>query len=108
MNDYHEPIEKLDEHALNCVRALKSLMEEVEAVNWYHQRIAASNDEDLKHILEHNRNEEIEHACMALEWLRKNMPGWDEEMRRNLFKEDKTDETNENDSLNIGNLKNMK
>jgi hypothetical protein len=62
-----------------------SLKEEVEAVDWYHQRVATCSDPQLKAILAHNRDEEIEHACMTLEWLRRNMPGWDEELRTYLF-----------------------
>lgn len=85
MSDYHEPFEHLSEATRNYNRALNSLKEEVEAVNWYQQRVDLTNDEDLKRILEHNRDEEIEHAVMTLEWLRRNMPGWDEEMREILF-----------------------
>ena len=84
MTDYHEPFDHLDEKTLNIARALISLKEEVEA-NWYNQRAAATNDETLRAILEHNRDEEIEHAVMAIEWLRRNMDVWDEELRRYLF-----------------------
>lgn len=86
MSQYHEPVELLDEEARNITRALVSLKEEVEAVDWYNQRIAASNDSALKAILAHNRDEEIEHAVMTLEWLRRNMGVWDKEMRTYLFK----------------------
>ena len=82
---YHEPIDELQPQDRNYVRALNSLKEEIEAVNWYHQRVAASDDEQLKGIMAHNRDEEIEHACMALEWLRRNMPGWDEQLKTYLF-----------------------
>jgi len=85
MSNYHEPIESLDEHTRNCTRAMNSLKEEIEAVDWYNQRVAATKDEDLKAVLEHNRDEEIEHAAMALEWLRRNMDGWDEELKTYLF-----------------------
>lgn len=85
MKDYHEPVEELQPQDRNFVRALASLKEEIEAVDWYHQRVAACNDPQLKAILAHNRDEEIEHACMTLEWLRRNMPGWDEELRTYLF-----------------------
>lgn len=87
MTQYHEPVEKLDEKALDISRALNSLKEEVEAVDWYNQRVVASNDPDLKAIMAHNRDEEIEHACMTIEWLRRNMGTWDEELRTYLFKE---------------------
>ncbi|MBD3290078.1 hypothetical protein GF337_14825, partial [candidate division KSB1 bacterium] len=50
-----------------------------------HQRVDTTDDEQLKKVLEHNRNEEIEHACMALEWLRRNMPQWDEHLKTYLF-----------------------
>ena len=87
MSQYHEPVELLDEKAKDIVRALNSLKEEVEAVDWYNQRVVASNDEELKAIMAHNRDEEIEHVCMTLEWLRRNMPVWDEELRTYLFTE---------------------
>lgn len=83
--DYHEPVEELQQQDRNFVRALSSLKEEVEAIDWYHQRVAACQDPQLKAIMAHNRDEEIEHACMTLEWLRRNMPGWDEELRTYLF-----------------------
>ena len=87
MAHYHEPAQELSKQARDFTRALNSLKEEVEAVDWYHQRVDTTEDEELKALLAHNRDEEIEHACMTLEWLRKNMPGWDEELRRWLFKE---------------------
>lgn len=87
MSQYHEPVEKLDEKTQDMTRALMSLKEEVEAVDWYNQRVNASKDEALKAIMAHNRDEEIEHVCMTLEWLRRNMDGWDEELRTYLFKE---------------------
>lgn len=68
-------------------RALLSLKEEIEAVDWYHQRVVNTSDKELKTILAHNRDEEIEHACMTLEWLRKNMPAWGENLRTYLFKD---------------------
>lgn len=87
MDQYHEPVEDLDEGHRDMVRALMSLKEEVEAVNWYQQRVSATDDEELADLLAHNRDEEIEHACMALEWLRRNMPAWDEELNTYLFSE---------------------
>jgi len=87
MSEYHEPVGELSEQARNYTRALNSLIEELQAVDWYHQRIDVTKDEALKKILLHNRNEEIEHACMALEWLRRNMEGWDDELRQYLFSE---------------------
>lgn len=83
-SSYHEA--NLSAAAQEIHRALASLQEELEAVDWYHQRADVTTDESLKAILEHNRNEEIEHACMALEYLRRNFPEFDEEMRTYLFK----------------------
>jgi len=85
MSDYHESIDGLSSETMNISRALHSLKEEIEAVNWYNQRVDASDDPELAAIMAHNRDEEIEHACMALEWLRRNMPAWDENLRMFLF-----------------------
>ena len=87
MSQYHEPVEKLDEKTMDTTRALVSLQEEIEAVDWYNQRITASNNPELQAILKHNRNEEIEHAAMLIEWLRRNAEHWDEELRTYLFTE---------------------
>jgi hypothetical protein len=87
MSQYHEPPSELPDYIRNYTRILVSLKEEVEAVDWYNQRIELATDDMARRILEHNRNEEMEHACMALEWLRRNMPGWDEAMRTYLFTE---------------------
>ncbi|MCF8234739.1 MAG: ferritin-like domain-containing protein [Bacteroidales bacterium] len=87
MSQYHEPTEELSEKARNITRALLSLKEEIEAVDWYNQRVDVTKDEHLKNILAHNRDEEIEHACMTIEWLRRNMDGWDDELRTYLFTE---------------------
>jgi ferritin-like protein len=64
-----------------------SLIEELEAIDWYDQRVDASNDESLKAILAHNRDEEREHAAMSLEWLRRSDPRWDRILRTYLFTE---------------------
>lgn len=87
MENYHEPTKELSTETRDFVRALNSLKEEIEAVDWYQQRVDACSDKQLKKILEHNRDEEIEHACMALEWLRRNMDGWDENLKTYLFTE---------------------
>src|SRR6056297_1275928 len=84
---YHEPVERLDEQSLNHSRALTTLKEEIEAIDWYTQRIGATTEGSLKKVLDHNRGEEMEHAAMALEWLRRNMDGWDERLRTYLFTE---------------------
>jgi len=72
MSAYLESYQDLPEKDRNIVRALHSLSEEIEAIDWYHQRVAVCRDEGLRAVLAHNRDEEIEHACMALEWLRRN------------------------------------
>ena len=84
-NDYHEPFELLDDAVRDQHRALASLKEEIEAVDWYHQRVALCSDPALARVLAHNRDEEIEHACMTLEWLRRVMPAWDAQLKRYLF-----------------------
>jgi hypothetical protein len=85
MSDYHEPTGELSPLVRDQVRVLHSLREEVEAVDWYNQRMAATSDPAARDILRHNRDEEMEHASMALEWLRRNMDGWDEALRTYLF-----------------------
>lgn len=82
---YTEPYEKIGANAQDMVRALKSLREELEATDYYHQRAQTVTDPELKKILEHNRDEEKEHAIMLLEWLRRNMNGWDKELKEYIF-----------------------
>ncbi|PRQ01188.1 encapsulin-associated ferritin-like protein [Enhygromyxa salina] len=84
---YHEPLERLSDKTQDVHRAIISLMEELEAVDWYNQRVDACTDDELRKILAHNRDEEIEHAAMALEWLRRRMPVFDSQLREYLFKE---------------------
>ena len=84
---YHEPIEKLSQHTIELHRAIESLREELEAVDWYQQRLDVTMDPKLKEILLHNRNEEIEHAAMVLEWIRRKDQTFDQELRSYLFKE---------------------
>jgi ferritin-like protein len=85
MQDYHESPKVLSKETEDYMRALNSLKEEVEAVDWYQQRMDGTKDQQLKKILQHNRDEEIEHVCMLLEWLRRNMDGWDEQLKLYLF-----------------------
>ncbi len=85
VDQYHEPVAELSPLDRDFVRALTSLKEEIEAINWYHQRVAAATDPQIKAIMAHNRDEEMEHAIMGLEWLRRTMPGWDAVMRTYLF-----------------------
>jgi ferritin-like protein len=85
--EWHESYEQMSELALNFSRAVKSVQEELEAVDWYNQRAQATKDEQLRRILEHNRDEEIEHAMMGLEYLRRINPVFDKHMRTYLFTE---------------------
>ena len=82
---YHEPIEQLNAKTRDMHRAIVSLMEELEAVDWYNQRADACADPNLKAILVHNRDEEKEHASMLLEWIRRSDPKFDKELRDYLF-----------------------
>jgi ferritin-like protein len=70
----HEPVELLSEETRNLHRAIVSLCEELEAVDWYNQRAQACSDPELRAVITHNMNEEIEHAMMNLEWIRRNQP----------------------------------
>ena len=82
---YHEPVEELSDETRDMHRAIISLMEELEAVDWYNQRVDACKDPELKKILEHNRDEEKEHAAMVLEWIRRQDPTFDKELKDYLF-----------------------
>jgi len=84
----HEHAEVIGSDVVDRHRALVSLGEELEAVDWYDQRAAATTDESLRAILEHNRDEEKEHAMMTLEWLRRRDPALDRHMRTYLFTDD--------------------
>jgi hypothetical protein len=81
----HAPRERLSKSTLAMHHAIVSLMEELEAVDWYRQRADDCEDEALKAILLHNMREEIEHAAMALEWLRRNSTHFDTQLREYLF-----------------------
>lgn len=83
--NYHDPPESSSNLTKDSLRALHSLKEEVEAIDWYQQRLENSSNAELKRILKHNLDEEIEHACMILEWLRKNMDGWDKHLKESLY-----------------------
>jgi ferritin-like protein len=85
---YHEPIEELSAETRDMHRAITSLMEELEAVDWYNQRVDACKDEELKQILIHNRDEEKEHAAMVLEWIRRRDPTLSKELKDYLFTQD--------------------
>ena len=85
---YHEPIEELSDDTRDMHRAIISLMEELEAVDWYNQRIDVCKDRELAAILKHNRDEEKEHAAMVLEWIRRRDPKFDDELKDYLFTEE--------------------
>lgn len=84
---FHESLEVLSEETQNRHRALVSLQEELEAVDWYQQRADACTDQELSDILLHNMREEIEHAAMVLEWLRRTDSDFDDQLRHFLFTE---------------------
>jgi len=83
----HEDPAKLGPDVIDKHRAIVSLMEELEAVDWYNQRAKATDNSDLRAILEHNRDEEKEHASMVLEWIRRNDPKFAEHLKTYLFTE---------------------
>lgn len=82
---YHEPTNELSDETRDMHRAVVSLMEELEAADWYNQRVEACKDAELRAILIHNRDEEKEHAAMTLEWIRRRDPIFDKELREYLF-----------------------
>jgi len=84
---YHEPLELLSGDTRDMHRALVSLMEELEAIDWYQQRADACADPQLKSVLVHNKNEEVEHATMLMEWIRRHNDHFSEMMRTYLFTE---------------------
>lgn len=82
---HHESVEELSAETRDMHRAIVSLMEELEAVDWYNQRAAVCKDRELRAILEHNRDEEKEHASMLLEWIRRNDPRFSAELKDYVF-----------------------
>ena len=82
---WHAPYEMLKPETRDLARAVHSLMEELEAIDWYGQRVDVTDDDELRRILEHNRDEEKEHAAMVLEWIRRRDPKFDEHLRTYLF-----------------------
>lgn len=82
---YHEAAGDLSPETRDMHRAIVSLMEEIEAVDWYNQRVDACTDPELRAILEHNRDEEKEHAAMVMEWIRPHDSRFDKELRDYLF-----------------------
>ncbi|MDZ7803526.1 encapsulin-associated ferritin-like protein [Thiohalophilus sp.] len=84
---FHEAIEELSDETRDMHRAIVSLMEEFEAVDWYNQRMDACKDDELRAILKHNRDEEKEHAAMVLEWIRRRDSKLNDELKDYLFTE---------------------
>lgn len=82
---YHESEDKLSQETKDMHKAIVSLMEELEAMDWYNQRIDACENQELADILTHNRDEEKEHAGMLLEWIRRHDKVLDKELREYLF-----------------------
>lgn len=105
----HEKREELGQDILDRHRAISTIMEELEAIDWYDQRIKASSDAELQTILAHNRNEEKEHASMLLEWLRRHDRELDAHMRTYLFSQgpirEKPAQSAPPGSLGIGSLR---
>ena len=111
---FHEPLDRLDEAALDYHRAMSSLCEELEAIDWYHQRVQATTDETLAAVLAYNRDDEKEHAARALEGLRRRDTALDAQLRKYLFTSGSITEvgaesadpaTDGSGSLGIGGLK---
>ena len=111
----HEPEDSLTPEVIDRHRAIVSLMEELEAVDWYDQRVNAATGEELSGLLAHNRDEEKEHAAMLLEWLRRRDPALDRHLRTYLFTEgsileleheaEHGEEAGEGGTLGIGDLR---
>jgi uncharacterized protein len=89
---YHEPVEELSSATRDMHRAIVSLMEELEAIDWYNQRVDACKDGELKSILAHNRDEEKEHAAMVLEWIRRKDPAFSVQLKDYLFSKDRIED----------------
>jgi len=95
---YHEPFERLSKKTRELHRALNSLIEELEAINWYQERVDSSEDEELRDILAHNRDEEKEHAAMILEWIRRNDQAMAKELKTYLFASGKITDVEEKET----------
>jgi uncharacterized protein len=107
----HEAPDALSPHTRDVHRAIVSLIEELEAIDWYQQRAEGCSDPALRDVLEHNKDEEIEHAVMTLEWLRREVPALDRELREILFRdgpivrEEKPPPAAKSGSLAVGSLR---
>jgi ferritin-like protein len=109
---YHEPFESLSTDVVDRHRAVISLMEELEAIDWNDQRLSATGDDSLRAILAHNRDDEKEHAAMLLEWLRRHDAQLDEQLETYLFMssditalEHEGDAAASTDDLGLGDLR---
>lgn len=85
-DQYHEPPQELKEKTRNFARVAQSLIEEAEAINWYQQRIEITKDKEVKEIMRHAQEEEMEHFSIDLEWLTRQLPKWREALQAILFK----------------------
>lgn len=85
MPGYYEPAGDLDPRTRALSHGINTLIEELEATDYYNQRVSTCSDPDLRKLMEHNRDEELEHAAMAIEWLRRQFPQFDAELRQYLF-----------------------
>jgi uncharacterized protein len=83
---FHEPMELLSKKTMDLHRAVVSVVEELQAIDWYAQRVEAAGDPELRAILQHNADEEKEHASMLLEWIRRHDAGFDAALRTYLFR----------------------
>ena len=83
----HEPLERLQQSTLDMHRAVVSVVEELQALDWYAQRVDATTDPELRAILAHNGDEEKEHAAMLLEWIRRHDPVFEAHLRNHLFRD---------------------
>lgn len=83
--EYHEPRERMSELSIDLKRAIDSMREELEAIDWYRQRMQAASSSELRDILDHHQREEVEHFVMLLEWCRRNDEDFAQMMREYLF-----------------------
>jgi ferritin-like protein len=83
---FHEPLELLSKGTMDMHRAVVSVVEELQAIDWYGQRVEAAGDPELRAILQHNADEEKEHAAMLLEWIRRHDPKFEAALRTYLFR----------------------
>ncbi len=107
-SEYHEPRDQLSEASIDLKRAIDSMREELEAVDWYRQRMQAATDPELRAILDHHQREEVEHFAMLLEWCRRNDGDFEEQLREYLFTErpilavEKASETSDAGAPSVG------